>query len=1081
MSRPLPNFSTFAHPNVSRVLWALGAIALWANLPIGAVAQTPTSKVADGELHACDLVTVEQAWAVGDRGLILATNDAGKSWNVQGNRSEFHLYTVCFSNENIGWAMGGCIEPYTHRSIGVVLTTKDAGRTWQSLPCSLPRITGSRRLGKDHLLAWGDWSNVYQSSLFESIDGGNSWSSRPTPCSHIQAAASDSDGTLVVVDRLGKVYRTSDGSQYQPIAIPTTPFEPLRFCKWIDGCWWLGGDHGKLFRSTDAVQWVPIRIPGSQEDLELISLRDIAGRRERLCCVGNPGNVVWITEDLGISWTVAKAGDALGNNSISVLNADVMLICGPLASIRATRNGGKAWWPQHQSGSRVAVLNVASTSNSVAWDLMTYVAQEAKRTTAIHVLHEQCFEERSSHRPEVAARFEAAAKTIHSSDAIIFSNTPVGNLYSGSRPSDLTYYGRKPYTDSEIANLPMMRQWVQQIRSTKPDVLVCNSPDSEDMLESLSARSMDMAKRLASNADYRVFSSVSGIPHEPWNVQRILERSTKPGISYAPAMLLKTSNVFLGTSLAQVRPILELDGSLEFPKSPHFYRPLSTKSSQTSRDPLEGVLLDPSTQLTERVKAPTKLPMIMATGKLLDWKNALEIEPGNPLVPDRIWDNKIQSLLKDIPASTAGPILVDIARHSRQAGEWYRWQSALDQLISLDAASAYGEIAFWELMVHTGSLEVRRVIDAQIKDLEQRSIPERSLTAQAIQQASPFATSNLDATSIQPATFLQLPSIARVRNASEKDLSEFTRLFARWPEKLQPRRSEPHWSWLIAARYRAMKSQPDSSEGLDLSRSPSVFFPQIAPPISNWKLIRDAEHQILNELEPPQDSPPVPSPSLLMPIHWTGQRPFLDGKLDDGFWKRAATMELRDPWSTNKAKTILRFARDEEFLYIFSQSPKTPTIIPSSSVRSSPGGGESKENRHDQLRTGMDHIKIRFDLDRDYATWFELGWSTSGQTWDACNDMIFWNPTWYRESTEYEGVWCSEIAIPLNELVRENAESANPHTKQVWAVQAMRCIPSMGSYSMEPFVSDRMSPENWAHLDMSPPQPAAEDGGLANR
>ncbi len=135
-----------------------------------------------------------------------------------------------------------------------------------------------------------------------------------------------------------------------------------------------------------------------------------------------------------------------------------------------------------------------------------------------------------------------------------------------------------------------------------------------------------------------------------------------------------------------------------------------------------------------------------------------------------------------------------------------------------------------------------------------------------------------------------------------------------------------------------MKSQLDSSEGLDLSRSPSVFFPQIAPPISNWKLILDAEQQILNESEPSPDSPPVPSPSLLMPIHWTSQRPFLDGKLDEGFWKRAATMELRDPWSTSKAKTVIRFARDEEFLYIFSQSPKTPNMLSSSSARSSPGG-----------------------------------------------------------------------------------------------------------------------------------------------
>ncbi len=103
----------------------------------------------------------------------------------------------------------------------------------------------------------------------------------------------------------------------------------------------------------------------------------------------------------------------------------------------------------------------------------------------------------------------------------------------------------------------------------------------------------------------------------------------------------------------------------------------------------------------------------------------------------------------------------------------------------------------------------------------------------------------------------------------------------------------------------------------------------------------------------------------------------------------------------------------------------------------------------------MDHIKIRFDLDRDYASWFELGWSTGGQTWDACNDMSFWNPTWYRESTENEGVWCSEIAIPLNELVRENAQPSNPRTKQSMGGSSHAMHSVDGQLLDGPFVSDR--------------------------
>ena len=93
-----------------------------------------TNSVADGELRACQIVTVDNAWAVGDRGLILSTGDSGKHWEVQHQRSDAILYGVCFSDELNGCVVGGTIEPYSHRSVGVVLATSDGGKSWQSLP-----------------------------------------------------------------------------------------------------------------------------------------------------------------------------------------------------------------------------------------------------------------------------------------------------------------------------------------------------------------------------------------------------------------------------------------------------------------------------------------------------------------------------------------------------------------------------------------------------------------------------------------------------------------------------------------------------------------------------------------------------------------------------------------------------------------------------------------------------------------------------------------------------------------------------------------------------------------------------------
>ena len=121
-----------------------------------AKAQDKTNSVADGELRACQIVTIDNAWAVGDRGLILSTSDSGKHWEVQYQRFDAVLYAVCFSDELNGCVVGGTIEPYSHRSDGVVLTTHDGGKSWQPIDNELPRLTGAQLVGAGHILAWGD-------------------------------------------------------------------------------------------------------------------------------------------------------------------------------------------------------------------------------------------------------------------------------------------------------------------------------------------------------------------------------------------------------------------------------------------------------------------------------------------------------------------------------------------------------------------------------------------------------------------------------------------------------------------------------------------------------------------------------------------------------------------------------------------------------------------------------------------------------------------------------------------------------------------------------------------------------------
>lgn len=1037
-------------------LWL--AIVVWSILLriVGAQSIDRTSRVVDGELKACHIISVDQAWAVGERGLILATKDAGKTWISQSERSDSTLHAVIFSNDQTGWALGGTIDPVSHRSVGVVLHTVNGGQTWQSLACRLPRILGAQWIGRDHILAWGDWSNVYQSSLFESMDGGVTWSARPVPSGHLQSAWFGADKSVVLVDRMGKAFRSIDGTTYEPIDIATSPFEPLRFCKYVADHWWLGGDAGQLYRSMDGVRWERLRVPGSAQDHALISFREISGTSHRIGIVSVPGNVVWTSDNSGQTWNVGTQAGSTVTHGISFFNPDVMMTCGPLASIQLSRNGGKAWWTQHQSGSRYAILNIASNSGAIAWDLLTHASLEARRHVAVQVVHEKEFQDRTSYQPELAARVELAAKSVHISECSTLSSFPISNLPVGVRAPDLIHYHPKGLKDPDPES-SMVRKLVWGIRAYRPDVLVFQSEDLGNSADRELADTLEFVLSLASQKEFALFSQASGIPNHTWKTKRTMVRTAMPGLSYAPTMLLKSTNQFLAIAMCKILPLASNAPATGVNKAS--YRVLNHRNPVV-KDPLEGIAQDDSTLMYDRPYSTGRLSTTLSVSQLLDWRSNLRNERLNPLVPDRNWESKLKSLVKDLPAATIAPILFQMAIENRRMGEWSRWQTCLDLMLELDPESSWAESAYWELMAYTGSEEVRRILSAQLRQMGDRVDPEQTAATDTLQQSSPFATGR-DTSAVQQVAYST--PIRRVRVATKRDLVEFTRLLSRWPNVMYSRRSEPEWAWLIAARYRSLQQHPEMAEGIDISRNVSLFWPSIPEHVAGWQNVASAERE-LNKLDPRRNDSnkgSITDVTSIRKVGRTPERPYLDGFADEPFWANSYVVSLRDPWSKNSAQTTIRIARDEQFLYLHSLAPR---FIKSDSIRSSIRG----ENRRDSLQVSNDHIKIRIDIDRDYATWFELGWSFADEKLDQCNDMLYWNPDWYAKTTVSDSHWQTEIAIPIEALAGSCALSSTDCSNGVWAINAIRSVPSVGSFSAAPYISDQLRSDEWLHIDMQP-------------
>ena len=1052
-------------------IFLLCFIALAFGMPVLAL-DAPNS-VADGELRACQLVSVDSAWAVGDRGLILFSGDAGKSWEVQHQRFDAVLSAVCFSDELNGCVLGGTIEPYSHRSAGVVLITLDGGKTWESVATDLPRLTGAQRVGRGHILAWGDWSNHYQSALFESTDGGRTFAGRPTPCGHIQCAAVGPDGALVAVDRVGKVHRSVTGLEFELVDLPATPFDPIRFCKFIDGMWWIGGEAGRLYRSHDAIRWEGLSLPGNASDHALFSLADIGGSGNHIWIAGQPGNIVWTSSDQGNTWSVVTTNNRTAINSISVLNDNLLIACGPLASVFASRNGGRAWWAQHQSGSRNAVLNISSTCSGVAWDLMAHVIHENKRHASAVVLHDQCFEERTSLLPELASRFEIAAKSLGLAQARLLPGMPVGNLYSGTRESDLGYYSEtaasKPTNASATSEASLiMKRLVFEIRNARPDVIVSNCSVTGSALEVKSANAIERASAMAARKEYKVFSASSLIPEEAWEPQRIVVRSTNSGLQYPPSMLMN-SNVVLGSVMNSIKPLLEplleARGSESTLDKRYSYRMHGPRGGAIWDPPLKGIVLDQATQFSERMKSSPRLATVTATSQWFGWKQLTDSESGNPLTPDRVWDSKVRAAAKDVPIPSVSPVLLEIAIHCRRSGHWNRWQAALEFLLERDNQSPAAEAAYWELMVHTGSAEVKRMLANQLQTLEQRNLDGLNIAASTQQQASPFARLQQDSSSVQPASFSN--SIRRIPISTERDLSEFTRLFSKWPDSFALRRFEPRWSWLIASRYREMQQRNESVNAtVNLNRSYADFWPPLSPTMSNWNEVAKAERNHFYQMSAP---PPLSAAQLQVPValpvnstpkmSWTNEPPFLDGKANEAFWQTATTIELRDPWAApTRIKTQIKLAHDEKYLYVFSNVPSTATH------------NEVKERKSDSIKPESDQIHLRIDLDRDYASWFDMRWSASGELLDAVNDMAQWNSKWHIAMSYDASSWSAEIAIPLEQLIVGGDAAVQKWTERVWALNVVRSVPGASTQTRYPSISDRASIDDWFLLDLAIPQ-----------
>ncbi|MCY1229774.1 Ycf48-like protein [compost metagenome] len=168
--------------------------------------------------------------AVGERGVILTSDDHGASWVQRLSPVSVMLTNVCFRSADVGWAVGHA---------GVVLHTQDGGQTWSrkmdGVALAQVVLKAAQTLGKDAQVA----------AKLLARDG---------PDKPLLDVYQDDEIGLVVVGAFGLILRSGDDGMSWESWMPRVPNETgshiyalMRQGKAL----YLAGEQGNVWRSLD--------------------------------------------------------------------------------------------------------------------------------------------------------------------------------------------------------------------------------------------------------------------------------------------------------------------------------------------------------------------------------------------------------------------------------------------------------------------------------------------------------------------------------------------------------------------------------------------------------------------------------------------------------------------------------------------------------------------------------------------------------------------------------------------------------------------------------------------------------------
>ncbi len=295
--------------------------------------------------------------AVGDYGLVISRDGVDMEWQQGLVDTSVFLTAVDFANDTQGWAVG-------HH--GVIMHTDDGGRTWhrqldgfeyielQQLYFAAQVERLSEALDRDELSEDERYDLELQLETAEFQLENAEFAVQEGPTKPFLDLLALSENVVLVSGAYGSLLRTTDGGASWHLldaAVENPDNYHLNALAGNEQFIFLAGEAGQLFRSTDqGSSWETLESPyyGSYFGLHIDA-------RDRLWVFGLRGNI-FVSEDQGDSFSQIKLEDPVNINAAAdAPNGGVYLVgnAGALAWVNAA---GEIIETRHGSGAALTDL-----------------------------------------------------------------------------------------------------------------------------------------------------------------------------------------------------------------------------------------------------------------------------------------------------------------------------------------------------------------------------------------------------------------------------------------------------------------------------------------------------------------------------------------------------------------------------------------------------------------------------------------------------------------------------------------------------------------------------------------------------